>query len=256
MSRSTGSGPDESGSHDAATRAFLALPLSERYRAMAKVLAESGHVADEVVVAVARRAHREHWPDERHYSQQLVQRVYRHVRGHVRKNPGWQRRGGGLETTTDDCASFVLVKLAAEKGETCHAERAFGDYIRKRCLDFADTLFAKKRAAGESQSEPLQESDGSDADSPAHASVEDDLIAQELEAEGEAKLQRIRELAQQDDLLTEHERNAFVFHVLGGIQIDSQDKTILTVCKLMNRKERSVRLYIKRAIAKIKEQFQ
>jgi len=52
-----------------------------------------------------------------------------------------------LETTIDDCAAFVLVKLAAEKAEICHAERAFGDYVCKRCLDFADTLFAKKRAA-------------------------------------------------------------------------------------------------------------
>jgi hypothetical protein len=222
---------------------------------MARSLGENGHVADEVVVAAARRAHRESWRDERRYTQQLVQRVYRHVRAHVHKNPAWQQRGGGLQTTIDDCAGFVLEKLAAEKGDTCHAEHAFGDYVYKRCLDFADTLFAKKRAAGESHDDLGLKSGGDDADSLAHASVEDELIAGELEAEDEAKVQRIQDLAQQDGLLTDEERRAFVFKFLGGIQIHSKDKNKITVCKLMNRKERTVGLYLEHAIAKIKEQL-
>jgi hypothetical protein len=173
----------------------------------------------------------------------------------VHKNTGWQRRGGGLQATVDDCAGFVLVRLAAEKGDTCHAEHAFGDYVYKRCLDFADTLFAKKRAAGESQSELGPESGGGDADSLAHASVEDELIAGELEAEDEARVQRIQELAQQEELLTDEERSAFVFKYLGGIQIHSKDKAKITICKLMNRKERTVGLYLELAVAKIKEQL-
>jgi hypothetical protein len=255
MSKSTGSGPGETGPHDDAIRAFLGLSAAERYGAMARGLGESGYVEDEVVVAVARRAHRERWPDERRYTQQLVQRVYRHVRAHVHKNAGWQRRGGGLQATVDDCAGFVLVRLAAEKGDTCHAEHAFGDYIYKRCLDFADTLFAKKRTAGEFQPELGPESGGDDADSLAHASVEDELIAGELEAEDEAKVQRVQELAQQEGLLTDEERSAFVFKYLGGIQIHSKDKAKITICKLMNRKERTVGLYLELAVAKIKEQL-
>lgn len=254
MTKSTGSGPGQSGPHDEAIRAFLELSTAERPVAMAREPGEGGHLADEVVAAVARRAHRERWPDERRYTQPLLQRVYRHVRGHVHKNPGWQRRGGGLQTTIDDCAGFVLVKLAAEQGDICHAEHAFGDYVYKRCLDFADTLFAKKRVAGESQAEFGPESDGDDADSLAHASVEDELIAGELAAEDEAKLQRIQELTQTEGLLTAEERSAFVFKILGGIQIHSKDKTKITVCKLMNRKERTVGLYLEHAVAKIKEQ--
>lgn len=253
MSNSTGSGAGESGNHDNEVRDFLKLAAAERYAAIARGFAKKGYVVDEVIVAVARRAHRERWPDERRYTQQLLQRVYRHVRGHVRKNPGWQQRGGGFETTVNDCAGFVLVKLAAEKGETCHAERAFGDYVYKRCLDFADTLFAKKSGAGEPKSELHSEPEGDDADSSAHASAEDELIARETAAENEAKLERVRNLAQQEGFLTDLERSAFVFGVLGDIQISSQDKTKITVCRLINRKERSVRLYIESATAKIKE---
>src|ERR1700676_3978438 len=147
MSKSTGSGPSQSGPHDAAVGAFLALPLPERYRVMARGLGESGHVADEVVAAAARRAHRERWKNALHYSQQLVQRVYRHVRAHVRKNPGWQRRGGRLETTINDCAAFVLVKLATENGETCHAEHAFGAPGKQNRMFYRDliTVFGRLR---------------------------------------------------------------------------------------------------------------
>lgn len=248
--------PPQARKHQTGVDALLALPPAERYRALAVGWGGSGHIADEVVVTVARRAHRERWTDERRYSQHLVQRVYRHVRGHVAKNVGWQKRGGGFDATVDDCAAFVLEKLAAEKDDICHAENAFGDYVYKRSLDFADQLFAKKRLAGESLSDEAEaESDGNDADSSAHASVLDGLLAQELDAEDEAKLQRVRELAQEDGFLEEKERIAFTYHWLGGIQIDSTDETKVTVCKLMNRKEKSVRLYIGRAIAKIKERL-
>jgi hypothetical protein len=46
-----------------------------------------------------------------------------------------------------------------------------------------------------------------------------------------------------------------VFKYLGGIQIHSKDKAKITICKLMNRKERTVGLYLELAVAKIKEQL-
>ena len=144
MIETDASDPPQLRKHQVGVDAFLALPAAERYGAMAVGLGANGHIADEVVLTAARLAHREHWSEERHYSQHLVQRVYRHIRGHVGKNSSWQKRGGGFDATVDDCAGFVLAKLAAEKSETCHAENAFGDYVYKRSLDYADEPFAKK----------------------------------------------------------------------------------------------------------------
>jgi DNA-directed RNA polymerase specialized sigma24 family protein len=220
-----------------------------------------GHIADEVVLTVSRRARQESWPDSDKYAGHLVQRVYRHVRGHVRKNRGWIDRAGGEHAALDDFSGDVLIRLMSEKDEICHAENAFGDYVYKRCLDYADTLYAKKRNAGESLTEESEaeavEHDAELGDlSATTPSVEELLIQAEIEQEREQKMQRIRDLVQQEGFLTDKEKMAFTFHKLGGVQIDSKSASKLTVCSLMGCSEKSARIYIKDAIAKIKEQLQ
>ena len=101
------------------------MPQDKRYATMTIGSRATGHIADEVIFAVARRAEAEKWSDKRKYSQELIQRVYRHVEAHVKKNPAWQRHGGGLDATSDDCAQYVVTKLVTVRVDADHAEVAF-----------------------------------------------------------------------------------------------------------------------------------
>lgn len=240
---------------------FLALAPDERYRRTNIPLGKLHFVEDEVIAAVSRKAHREKWKDSNRYNQHLINRVYSHVRGHVGKNPGWATRAGGVDAARDDFAGYVFVKMQDDTTLPSHAEVAFGDYVYKRCLDYADELFAKKRNAGESLTE-LSEADAIEYDaqlggSSATQSVEDELLHREEQRIIDEQHTRVCELLQEDGFLTEKERMAFTFHHVGLIQIHSKDPTkILTVCKLMGCSDRSARLYVKSATAKIKEKLQ
>jgi hypothetical protein len=246
--------------HASRVAEFLALAPDQRYRQMAIPLGEPHFVVDEVIAAVSRKAHREKWKDSNRYNQHLINRVYRHVRGHLSKNSGWAARAGGPESARDDFAGHVLAKLIGETATPSHAEVAFGDYVYKRCLDYADELFAKKRNAGESLTE-LSEADAIEYDaqlggSSATQSIEDELIHREEQKTIDEQHTRVCELLQEDGFLTEKERMAFAFHHVGQIQIRSDDSAKMTVCKLMDCSDRSARLYVKSAIAKIKEKLQ
>lgn len=236
------------------------MSADKRYATMSIALGAPGHIADEVVAAVARKAEAEKWPDKRRYTQELVRRVYVHVNAHVKKNPAWQRYGGGFEVTVDDCAQHVLIKMASSPADAAHAEVAFGDLVYKRSLDFADTLFSeyqKKRAAndpGEEDFENLQDDTKADDDPDlSEMELEERFDRESLE---ERDLERVYELIQDESFLTDQERIAFTYHWIGQIQIRSKDPEKLTICMLMGRSDKSVRLYIDGAMAKIKERLQ
>jgi len=246
--------------HEAGVTSFLAMPPADRYSAMAIGFGANGHIADEVLVTVSRRARREGWLDERKYTQQLMKRIYRHVHSHVAKNPGWQKNGGGFDATADDCAQYVVLKLINETDEICHAENAFGDYVYKRSLDFADTLYSqyqKKRLADESELDEFDNLKRSDGESYTPESYAEEMLSRlEKESLDDLKLERIYALVQEDGFLSELERIAFTYSWFGEIQIDSKDADKLTICKIMDRSDKSVRLYIGRAMSKIKERLQ
>lgn len=229
----------------------------DRASAMKIDFTKPGHIADEVIVTAARMAQRESWPDRRNYQAALNDRLYRHVRAHVLNNPGWQSRGGGEDATSKDCAQYVLLKLIEDEDSIIHAEVAFGDFVYKRSLDFADTLYTKKNSGEQlvTDESDFNEFEAYEPDSSPSASVLEQLLAREDEEARQRKLDRIRELVNEEGLLTEKERMAFTFHYFGGIQAYSKDPTKVSVSKLMNLGESSVRKYLKRAEDKIKEKL-
>jgi DNA-directed RNA polymerase specialized sigma24 family protein len=244
--------------HQAAADRFFALAPQARYDKMAVPLGNPNHLEDEIVVTAARRAEAEGWPDRRKYSQELLRRIYIHVTGHVKKNAGWRKLKGGVDAAIDDFSQFAAEKLAAETAPLCHAEVAFGDYIYKRCIDAARELFfAKKNLAAESIDEDrVTESEADDANSAANASVLEELIAREDEHERDALLAKVLEcLWDEEGFLTDKERMVLTYRYLGGLPVDSNDTSELTVCKLMGCKARSVRNYQASAIEKIKERL-
>lgn len=243
------------GRHQKALAEFLALPQEERNLRLTVGRGEPNYVEDEVVCGAARQGHREKWKDERRYSQQLVQRVYVHVRGHVAKNPGWAARGGGFDTTVGDCAGFVLMKLAGETATVCHAEIAFGDFVYKRALDFADMLFAKKNRTAESLDSDAEESSVDDASPAVQASILDELLEREDEAADQKRILEIQELVQENGLLTDKERAAFTFHWFGELKVHAKGDA-LCVTLLMGCSEKSAHTYLKSAMHKIKERLQ
>ena len=253
-------GKSQPNRHAAGVQRFLDMPLEMRYAAMGIGPWTTGHIADEVMFAVARRAEAEKWPDKRKYSQEFIQRVYRHVEAHVKTNLAWQRHGGGLDATSDDCAQYVMTKLATVPADADHAEVAFGDIVYKRSLDFADTLFGdyqKKRVANDPEEDEYGGlSDTSNADKDPDTSPEELDERYERESHEDHNLDRIYALIQEEGFLTDHERIAFTYHWIGRIQIHSKNADKLTVCKLMDRSDKSVRIYIDSAMAKIKERLQ
>lgn len=240
-------------------KSFLAMPPVGRYLAMEIGLQAKGHIADEVLFAVARRAESEGWSDKRKYTQQLMHRIYRHVKAHVAKNLAWQRYGGGFEATVDDCAQFVAGKLALVPADAAFGEIAFGGLVYKRCLDFADTLFndfQKKRVTDDPDQDGVEDLEGDDNLYSPELYEEQIRARFEKESREDLNLQRIHAFVQEEGFLSEHERIAFTYHWFGKIHIHSKEADKLTICKLMGRSDKSVRLYLERALAKIKERLQ
>ena len=125
---------------------FLLLEESERKHRLTIGLGKENFIPDEVVATLMLSSWREAWSDGDVYAQHLILRLTRHVRAHVGKNPGWHNRGGGFEATTEEFCGDILELMIKDKAQPCHAEVAFGNYVKKRCLDCADKLYAKKRA--------------------------------------------------------------------------------------------------------------
>lgn len=215
---------------------------------------QPGHIDDEVVVTLMHEAWKRGDADAEAYAAELLRRVVKHVKAHVRKNKGWQLRGGGSGSTVDDFCQEVVEAILLEQERPSHAEVAFGNYVYRRCLDQAAKLYAKKRSAGQSFDESgfvEAEALHSDAvDSPTHAKSPEEQLEEEFEelqrrSTEEARLERIREIVQLE--LPEKPQLAFTFRYYGLLPIDSKDPNEITVRRLMGCSEKSVSNYIRQA---------
>jgi RNA polymerase sigma factor (sigma-70 family) len=213
-----------------------------------------GHIDDEVVVTLLLQAWKSGSSDAEGYATELLRRVLKQVKAHVAKNKSWQLRGGGSKAVVDDFCQEIVESILTDKASPCHAERAFGNYVYRRCLDEAAKFYAKKRSAGQSfddsgmvEAEALH----SDAvDLPAHAMSPEEQLEQEFEAlerqlTEEVQLERIREIVQLE--MPEKPQLAFTFRFYGELPIESKDPEEITVSRLMGCSEKSVSNYIRQA---------
>jgi len=243
---------------------ILLLTESERKSRLNIELGQEDFIPDEVVATLMLSSWREKWPDADVYTQHLIRRLTRHVRAHVRKNPGWYDRGGGFDVTTEDFCYYILELMIEDKVRPCHAEEAFGNYVWKKCLDCADKLYAKKRSAGSSldvdgvkAEVEANQCDHSDLSADVPLSPEESLIQIEEYIEeflaDKQKLGRIEEVVQL--YLPDNERMAFTFHYYGKLKLFSKKPEVMTVSKMMGVSERSVRQYLANARRIIKERL-
>lgn len=243
---------------------ILLLTESERKRRLAIELGQENFIPDEVVATLMLTSWRENWSDAGDYAQYLIQRLTRHVRAHVRKNPGWHDRGGGFNATTEDFCQDILESMIVDKAQPCHAEEAFGNYVKKRCLDCADKLYAKKKSAGKSldvngvkAEVEANQCDRSDFSAVTPQSPEDYVLeieeyVEELLADKQ-NMKRIEEVVQL--YLPDNERMAFTFHYYGKLKAFSKKPEVMTVSKIMGVGESSVRHYLTNARKILKERL-
>ncbi len=242
--------------------AIKALDQTARLQRFATPHGETGHIDDEVVVTLLLDA----WTsgsdrEAETYSSELLRRVTLHVRAHVRKNPGWQRLGGGAGTAIEDFCQETVVAILRDQTVPCHAEIAFGNFVYRRCLDQAGKLYAKKHSAGQSLNEEDDQVDA-DADTPTldsvdlsatHKSPEQLLIeVEELLADKET-VEEIRRIVQTD--LPERAKLAFTYRFFGSMKIESKKPDEVTVTKLLGVTEKTATKYINEAITIIKQRL-
>lgn len=243
---------------------FLLLAESERKQRLGIQLGQENFIPDEVVATLMLSSWREGWADADIYAQHLIFRLTRHVRAHVGKNPGWYNRGGGFEATIEEFCGEILELMVKDKVQPCHAEVAFGNYVKKRCLDCADKLYAKKKSAGKSfdingvkAEVEANQIDRPDLLTNSPVSPEDELIQIEEYIEtlldDKNNLKRIEEVVQLH--LSDKERMAFTFHFYAKLKVYSKKSEVITVAKMMGVKERSARQHLANAIQIIKERL-
>lgn len=213
------------------------------------------HIDDEVVVTLlldAWKAGQDH--EANTYASELLRRVTMHVKAHVRKNPGWQKLGGGPKTLIENLSSEIVLKILQDSKIPCHAEIAFGEYVYRRCLDETEKLYAKKRSVGMSfDTEDSGPEIITQASDPPGASMlpEELLIELENMFEETDKLTKIRQILERD--VPEKPKQAFTFRFFGSRKIWSKNKDEATVSSLMDVSDRTARTYIKQAIDIIKK---
>lgn len=218
------------------------------------------HIDDEVIVTLLLDAWvAGHEREADTFASELLRRVTKQVKAHVRKNPGWQRLGGGADTAIDDFCNEIVLSMLEDKTMPCHGEVAFGNYVYRRCLDEAGKLYAKKHSAGTSLDD---EDDGGEtvaqasdpADSPAAPkSPEQVLIEIEDYLAEQNTLENIRRIVQND--LPERPRLAFTFRFFGHMKIESKKKEEVTITHLMGVTEKTATKYINQAIEIIKQRL-
>jgi hypothetical protein len=220
-----------------------------------------GHIDDEVIVTLVLDAWAAGQDNEANtYASELLRRVTKQVRAHVRKNPGWQRLGGGVKTAIEDFCEEVVLAILQDRAVPSHAEVAFGNYVYRRCLDEAAKLYAKKRSAGKSLdddavgAEADAQAAGDPVDSPATPkSPEQELIDIQESLAQEDRLEKIRRILQQD--VPELPQLAFTFRFFGNMKIESKNADEVTVTRLMGVTEKTATKYINQAIEIIKQRL-
>lgn len=224
-----------------------ALSPPERSKRLAIAFGRDGHIDDEVVVTLLLSAwHAGQDSDADTFAGALTKRVFKQVRAHARKNPGWQLLGGG-QTVVDDLCQSVVMAILQDKAQPCHAEQAFGNFVYRRCLDEAGKLYAKKHSAGQSldDEEAIEAQDGEPVDSSAMDRSPEDLLASLEEQFKElVQLEQIRQIVQ--DELPEPQQIAFTFRYYGAMKIKSK-KAEPTVTSLMGISETTAAKYIDQA---------
>ena len=218
------------------------------------------HIDDEALVTLmldARAAGKVQ--DENSYAAELLDRVTKHVRAHLRKNRGWALLGGGAKSTEEDFCQDIVLAILLEVDVPCHAEERFGQYVHRRCLDAAGKLYAKKHSAGSSLDEAdddvdAQAQEGDSAEpSAASKSPEEFLIELEECMKQDVRLEGIRLIVQEH--LPELPQIAFTFRYFGELKIESKKDTV-TVSMLMGVTEKTVTKYINQAIEIIRKRLE
>lgn len=206
----------------------------------------AGHVDDEVVATLLLDAWRNGSADCGLFAAALLHRITKHVRAHVRKNPGWPSLGGGAGATADDFCQDIVLAILDDPNKPCHAEVAFGNYVWKRCLDQAAKLFAKKRSAGQSLDHvETREEFATD-------NTEDQLIELETEIERKQLDENIRHIIQD---LPELPRTAITYRYICAMKIESKDPEEVTVSRLLGVTEKTATKYINQAIGIIRQRL-
>jgi DNA-directed RNA polymerase specialized sigma24 family protein len=223
-------------------------------------LGKADHIDDEAVVTLALDAW--HSGDEQGantFSAALLLRVTKHVRAHIRKNPGWGILGGGASAAVEDFCQDIVMAIFLDEKVPSHAEVLFGQYVHRRCLDAAAKLYAKKHSAGSSLDDVedgdieayAQESDPAEP-SAESKSPEDFLIEIEECLEREENLKKIQTILQQH--VPELPQIAFTFRYFGELKIESR-KDPVCIATLMGLNEKTVTKYINQAIEIIKQRL-
>jgi len=237
-----------------------ALDPAARAKRLAIGFGKPGHIDDESLVTLMLDARATgKVPDENSYAAELLHRVTKHVRAHVRKNRGWALRGGGAKSAEEDFCQDIVISILLEKDVPCHAEERFGQYVHRRCLDAAGKLYAKKHSAGSSLDDAdddvdaqAQESDPAEP-SAVSKSPEELLIEIEEYLKQVETLEKIRLIVQEH--LPELPQIAFTFRYFGELKIESKTDEI-TVTVLMGVTEKTVTKYINQAIEIIKKRLE
>ena len=237
-----------------------ALDAEARVQRFAIRHGKPGHIDDEVIVTLMLQGWRAGRRDADTYASAVLRRVTQQVRAHVRKNPGWQLRGGGAKSAIDDFCQATVMAILEDNAVPCHAEQAFGNYVYRRCLDEAGKLYAKKHSAGKSLDEQDDDveaavQEGDPVDSPAvPKSPEQVLIEIEEFLADRNTLERIRRIVQ--DELPELPQVAFTFRFFGSMKIESKKDGVVTVTSLMGVTEKTATKYINQAINIIKQRLE
>lgn len=235
-----------------------ALDPSARSKRLSIGFGKPDHIDDEALVTLmldARAAG--NVQDENSYAAELLDRVTKHVRAQVRKNPGWALLGGGAKSTEEDFCQDIVLAILLEDDSPCHAEERFGQYVHRRCLDAAGKLYAKKHSAGSSLDDANDDVDAEAQDgdpsepSAGSKSPEEFLIEIEEYMKQEETLEKIRLIVQEH--LPELPQIAFTFRYFGELKIESKKDTV-TVSMLMGVTEKTVTKYINQAIEIIKKE--
>lgn len=238
-----------------------ALGPVDRAKRLSIGFGKPNHIDDEVVVTLALEAW--HSGDEQGantFSAELLRRVAKQVKAHVRKNPGWGILGGGASTAVDDFCQDTVLAILSDVKVPSHAEVLFGQYVHRRCLDAAAKLYAKKHSAGSS----LDDAEGGDVEAyaqesdPAEPSAEskspeDFLIEIEEFLQQEENLKKIPAILQQ--YVPELPQIAFTFRYFGELKIESS-KDPVCIATLMGLTEKTVTKYINQAIEIIKQRLE
>lgn len=236
-----------------------ALGPADRVKRMAIGPGRPNHIDDEAIVTLMLDAwHGGDQQEANTFASEVLRRVTKQVRAHVRKNPGWGILGGGASATIEDfCQDTVLAILADPKAPS-HAEQRFGQYVHRRCLDAAAKLYAKKHSAGSSLDDAedgeieAQAQVGDPAEpSAASKSPEEFLIEIEEYLRQEETLKKVLAILQQH--VPELPQIAFTYRFYAELKIESKDAVCIT--KLMGLTEKTVTKYINQAIAIIKQRL-